>query len=309
MKIIKGLAIFALLNVFLGCFDPPEFEPTPLIDFIRLEFVEVGGFGDPDSLNLFIDFRDGDGDLGLYPNDPNHISDPYNDINYFLADNSGDLKVAPTWRLYTNLPNIIKLDQGTSGKLATSRTRDNPLYSYLPAFSTDSCYYYRYFHESTLDTAYYAYDTVYVESINENIIDNSYNIIDTLISTQGQPNIYVLLDTFYFEPNPYHNNITVDFLVKEIVGNNVVWKQFDWVEFNCDLNGLPGTSFDARFPVLTDNSRTVEGTLKYAMKSTGFLALFSIKTLKLRVTIRDRALRKSNTIETPEFTLSEIKKG
>jgi hypothetical protein len=40
--------------------------------------------------------------------------------------------------------------------------------------------------------------------------------------------------------------------------------------------------------------------------STGFQAIFGQKTLKLQVTIYDRALNTSNTIETPEFRLEEI---
>ena len=42
---------------------------------------------------------------------------------------------------------------------------------------------------------------------------------------------------------------------------------------------------------------------------TGFLFLFSVKTLKLRITIQDRMLNKSNTIESGDFTLQQIKKS
>ncbi len=108
------------------------------------------------------------------------------------------------------------------------------------------------------------------------------------------------VDTLYFELNPDHYNIEIDFLVKNTDGT---FTEFDWrKEFsfpNC------GTSFDGRFPILfkDEPGSPLEGSLKYRMGSIGFKALFSIKTLKLRIQIKDRALNKSNEIFTPEFTL------
>jgi hypothetical protein len=37
--------------------------------------------------------------------------------------------------------------------------------------------------------------------------------------------------------------------------------------------------------------------------------LFSIKTLRLRIKVRDRALNESSIIYTPKFTLNDIRKG
>jgi hypothetical protein len=107
-------------------------------------------------------------------------------------------------------------------------------------------------------------------------------------------------DTLYFELNPNHYNIEVDFLVKNGDGS---FTEFDWrTEFdypNC------GGTFDGRFPVLykDEPGSPLEGKIRYGMVSPGFKALFSIKTLKLRVQIKDRALNKSNIVETAEFTL------
>ena len=52
--------------------------------------------------------------------------------------------------------------------------------------------------------------------------------------------------------------------------------------------------------------RALEGEINYSMVSGGFSAIFGNKTLKLEVTIYDRALNASNTMETPEFRLEEI---
>jgi hypothetical protein len=123
-----------------------------------------------------------------------------------------------------------------------------------------------------------------------------YNCINWEVSTDNTGKV----DTFYFELNPDHYNIEVDFLVKNPDGT---FTEFDWTEEfnypNC------GTSFDGRFPILykEEPGTPLEGILRYSMGSIGFKALFSVKTLKLRVQIKDRALNKSNEIFTPEFTL------
>lgn len=113
------------------------------------------------------------------------------------------------------------------------------------------------------------------------------------------------VDTFYFQNNPYHHNIRVDYLVKN---NDGTFTEFDWTtEFSYPLCGI---TFDGRFPVLSrDLSRAaaLDGKIRYGMTSTGFNVLFNIKTLKLRITIIDRALNVSNTVETPEFTLQQIR--
>lgn len=113
------------------------------------------------------------------------------------------------------------------------------------------------------------------------------------------------LDTFYFQRNPYHYNIRVDYLVKN---NDGSFTEFDWTEeFAYPQCGI---TFDGRFPILSrdlSRSAALDGKIRYGMASTGFNILFSIKTLKLRITIFDRALNRSNAVETPEFTLQQIR--
>ncbi len=107
-------------------------------------------------------------------------------------------------------------------------------------------------------------------------------------------------DTLYFELNPDYNNITVEYLVKNSDGS---FTEFDWREaFNYPNCGI---SFDGRFPILYKDSpgAPLEGVIVYGMGSIGFKILFGSKTLKLRVQIKDRALHKSNFVETNEFTL------
>ena len=132
-----------------------------------------------------------------------------------------------------------------------------------------------------------------------------YNCINWEIKTLNN-----VVDTFYFQLNPNHYNFFVDFFVFDNALGD--YKEFDWQkEFfypNC------GLTFDGRFPILSKDlgqATPLDGTIRYAMQSAGFPILFSNKTLKLKITVQDRALHKSNTVETiPPFTLQQItKKG
>lgn len=129
-----------------------------------------------------------------------------------------------------------------------------------------------------------------------------YNCINWEIITVDQ----TILDTLYFQLNPNHYNIFIDFLVKN---NDGTFTEFDWrTAFTYPNCGIP---FDGRFPILSKDLNQpvpLEGKIHYGMTSVGFKFQFSIKTLKLRIYIQDRALNQSNVIETPEFTLQSIKR-
>jgi hypothetical protein len=112
-------------------------------------------------------------------------------------------------------------------------------------------------------------------------------------------------DYRYTEFNLNYYNIFVDFYTQN---SDLTFTKFDPASYFkrpfCDIKGYNG-----RFPILSKDlgkSSPLDGKLIYTMKSLGFEALFSIKTLKLVVTIQDRALNKSNTVETKEFKLKDI---
>src|SRR5690606_27410491 len=107
-------------------------------------------------------------------------------------------------------------------------------------------------------------------------------------------------DTILFKPNPFHNNIRVEFLVQN---NDETYSKFDWSQIAC------GTTYDGRFHVVEDRTRAVEGTIRYSMTSIDSLQLSNIRNLNLRATISDRALHHSNVIETRPFKLNDIRKG
>jgi hypothetical protein len=284
MKALKGLLLFGISMGVTACFDPPEFPITPEIDFEGIYFREAKAVGERDSLVLTISFRDGNGDLGLSSTD---IDPPYHDVNYYLATTTDTSKVEKE-TVYLELPQFVSVPSNPSGKLVTVRTARDPAYSSLnlPQYVDDqsSC-------------TYYTYTYVLVDEDDKEIFDDTYNI-DTVLAYPGIDKIYVLLDTFYYKRNPNYANIEVEFWVKE--GNG--YKLFDWEKEFCTI------SFNQRFPVLSEKEGPLEGSLEYAMVTSGMKTIFSIKTLKLRVRIRDQDLNNSDWIETPEFTLDKIKR-
>jgi len=115
-----------------------------------------------------------------------------------------------------------------------------------------------------------------------------------------------VVDTLYFQLNPDHYNIFVDYLIKQ---PNGTFEKYDW---NAQYV-YPGCVVDpyfGRFPILFKETpgSPLEGVINYALKSSAFNLIFSTGTLKLRVYIKDRALNVSNVIETPEFTLQQIRR-
>ena len=130
-----------------------------------------------------------------------------------------------------------------------------------------------------------------------------YNCTNWEVLTQNQK----VTDTLYFELNPNQHNIFITFQIKDASGQ---FQDFDFSSFYtyplCEVIGFKG-----RFPVLSkDLSQPgpLEGTIRYAMISAGFNFIFSIRTLRLKIKVQDRALNISNEIFTPEFTLQSIRK-
>jgi hypothetical protein len=282
MKPVKSVFLFVIsLVTFSSCFNPPEFDDTPQIDFKGVYFKDAQAIGQKDSLVLTISFRDGNGDLGLTADE---IDPPYNDINYYL-EKDGQLTPIGKRARYSNLPQFVDVPDGPNpGKLVTVRTRKNPAYSSLPSFNDPyAC-------------TFYIYDSLYISEEHENVFDDTYKLYKTYTSPSN-PDVFVLLDTFYFQRNPNYLNIEVDFMVKQSDNSYV---EFDWEKEFCT------SAFNQRFPRLSEEDGPLEGDLQYALVSTGIRSVFNNRTLKLRVTIRDRALNASNTVESEDFLLDDI---
>jgi len=303
MKIIKGLMLFALLVVCASsCFNPPEFSNTPKISLEDIYFGVSPGNTKPDSVVLSIKFQDGDGDLGLEDNPQSdltkylaHSSDPFHPKTYFLA-NGGDLIPVSTYTAYTDetppryFTPVLNLGESQEGKLATDRTREDPPYTDLPPnVFPDECY-------------HYTETDLYVVGGDARVLDNSYNIIDTM--TDFTVPVYIVHESFYTEKNPNNFNIEVEWFVYNV--DSAKYVVFNWEEQNAAVGCAP--SFDGRFPVISQSDNALEGVIHYSMKSNGFLILFSTSKFKLRIQIKDLALNRSNYIETEELTLQDIRR-
>jgi hypothetical protein len=286
MKIVKGFCILVISVVLGSCFDPPEFPNVPQIEFRSIEFKRGV---DTDSLILTISFRDGDGDLGFDAANPEFISYPYNNLIFYRTNVNGELIPLNTVAGVFNNDtlNILDIVNPSPGTLVYPRTKNNPLYSTLPAYNC-------------VDYEYLLSANLWIHESAVSLLDNpTEQLIDTT-TTQGYGKFYQLQDTLYMDVNPNHYNIEVDFFVHEPGHPNAGpdgFREYDWRVEYCVQ------SFDGRFPQLSGNDNALEGTLRYSMNSLGFRAIFSVRTLKLRVSIKDRLLHQSNVIETGPFTL------
>ena len=286
MKVIKGLVLFCFLAVCVSaCFEPPEFTNTPEISYSKIQFKEVEGAGTNDSLILYINFKDGDGDLGLDQNNLEYSAEPYQSSYYFLTTAGCSTGQCDTTKVSTQIvekdgvPYFLLNTNGIAGKLVTNKTRLQPGYSYLPAYSNNNC-------------EFYSPDKILVPAA---AADASYNITDT-IQDNLKNNYYVIEEPMLYKKNPNHYNIEVRFFVFEGAAGFV---EFNWNKLCYE--------YDGRFPFLSSQSSALEGTLRYGMANPSFLPLFSVKSLKLEVRIRDRALNVSNKVSTPQFTLDGIR--
>jgi hypothetical protein len=116
-----------------------------------------------------------------------------------------------------------------------------------------------------------------------------------------------ILDTLSVLYNPNFYNIRIDIYTKNFDGS---FTKFDWNKFNGYPNCPVPPDFSGRFPVLSvDPSKKspLEGILTYNLVRSEILKIiFKPNILKLKITITDRALNRSNELETPEFTLQSI---
>jgi hypothetical protein len=289
MKAIKGLGLFVVLGIVISsCFNPPEFAIEPVITLDDMYLIVSNTPSVPDSLVIILSFKDGDGDLGLENTldaNPAHFFSPFNIRNFYLTRDNQLVKIAsgPTNFNAPRFYDVIDVLEET-GKLVTKRTIDRGNYPGIPAYSPGSCV--------------WAIDTMYVDS-RDGIIDKStVNVIDSVTKT-SYPKVYVVVDTFYVEQNPYRNNITVEFWEQPTNGG-------DLVPVNFGNACLP--AFDGRFPVLSykDEGTPLEGVLTYSLKSNEIRNRLTFNFFKLKIKIQDRALHTSNEIETKLVSIDKL---
>lgn len=179
MRWISGLLLVSILLAFDSCFEAPHFADTPEIEFENLVFKDPANSVDADSLILTINFKDGDGDLGL-GSDENFS--PFNDKIYFLLDGTPIYFDAGT-----NMAKVIT-DPNYHGQMIsflTKRTASG--YDTLPDLVTPyDCTNWEVVNDSlghALDTLYYKLNTyhynIFVDFyIKRNDSSNQYDLYD-----------------------------------------------------------------------------------------------------------------------------------
>ncbi|MEP0711829.1 hypothetical protein [Algoriphagus sp.] len=124
----------------------------------------------------------------------------------------------------------------------------------------------------------------------------SYNPIDWLVDPIV--NNQIVKDTVWVKQNPNQFNIFVRFFIKR----NGQFTEFRWQD--------PPffTTFNGRFPriLTTEEGQAVEGDIRYGMLSSGWQSIFRNDTIRIDVSIQDRALNRSNEVSSPEVTLAQI---
>lgn len=235
-----------------ACEPPPELSIIPNISYEKLEYIASDITSD--SLILYLNFEDGDGDVGLEGTENEYPYHPFN----FILDSEGK-RVTIGGNSYTPPFYSVPLD-----------------YSFRPI----------------------AEGVLFSEADNRPSFScRDYEIIEYFVG-QNQTET----DTFYIQKNPNHRNIYIEFYRK--VGNN-----YEFIDWNTVFGSGCNLDFNARFPIFDKDNmgRSLSGTLRYAMVSSGFEIILKKDTFKIKTYIKDRALHDSNYAESPDLTLDMIK--
>lgn len=266
-KIWNWALLFAITPVlFYTCQEPDPFPNTPRIYFNNIEYVEILENGSQDSLILYFDFEDGNGDLGL---EGFETQAPYNDYNFYYDASSTLITFNQT---DVELP-ITKFD-----------------------YQNDA------FQEYNEDIRP-EYDCINYEILYINYQDRTY-LSPGQEPDESQSGLFEL-DTIFLERNPFRNNIEVKYFRKRGFDQyeEIDWR-FVANEFGCGLTYdgrfpvLDGESISS--------SSSLEGTIKYSMNSFGFRTLLRKDTFNIQFRIFDRALNASNWSETGDITLDQL---
>lgn len=273
MKSVVPLTIVICAAVLLvnSCSAPTPLSNTPKISLNDVFYKDIDG--GQDSLVLLLDFEDGNGDIGL---DATQTFHPYHEYDAI-------------WSFDGTLVTIGDQDPLLPFLASTPPFFYNPLPDELE-FSL--------FSDTDVRTEYNCqdYEIVYVSSAQTSFIP-----LEVGDNVDLDPNEFSI-DTILVRRNQDRYNIFVDFFRK-------VGTEYEFIDWRSafDSNGC-GFDFNARFPVFDHDNigSSLEGTIKYTMRSAGFNIILRQDVFKLRIWIQDQALNDSNVIETEDLTLGDL---
>ncbi|TRX62121.1 hypothetical protein FNH22_02025 [Fulvivirga sp. M361] len=165
------------------------------------------------------------------------------------------------------------------------------------------------FQNETLDDLLILADTAVIDTL-PSYTNSSFPCLFWDENPQIEVNGQALDTIVYFQPNERHNNIIIKFFVDFNNDGEIdeATEEFDWRTIN---PGVCNTDYSGRFRVLDpealDRPAPLEGTITRRMvQLVPFTNYLGDGLIKLKVTMFDREGNRSNTIDTPLFTLDEI---
>lgn len=266
-KILLALFLAVCLVLTIqSCNEPDPFPTTPQIQFNNLQYIELTENGNPDSLILYFDFQDGDGNLGL-EGDENYV--PYQDYNFYFDANN---------QLITY--NQTELDLPISIY--------DPEVDAIVAFDED---------------IRPSYDCINYEILYVNYEDRTY-LLPGVDPDEVDLSDYEQ-DTIFLQKNPFRNNIEVKYYRKRGRDryDEIDWRYLT-SEFGCGISfdgRFPILDFES-----AAESASLEGTIKYSMVSTGFRTVLRKDTFNIKFRIMDRSRNRSEYAETGDVTLDQL---
>jgi hypothetical protein len=291
---MKSARLLSLLwIVMLGCnSDEPSYPIIPFIEGATLEYAKGFNF---DSLLLDFNYRDGDFDLGLSPEES--LDSPYHYSDFYMLSGTALTKTVPTG-IPTDYRMVID-PRNHPGKIATRRRLKNA--------GIDL---------STFPCSDFYRGLVLIRTTDTHIIDEEDDTQFELVGNEYYINVY---DTFLIEANPNHYNITVDYLVEQADGAFSVFDWNEWAQKVSPWNCGYGYSYNGRFPkppshpskrvssgpFIMRRTGKFSGSMHYKMASLGYPKIFGGKRIKVRVSIKDRELHESNVIETAPILIPQ----
>ena len=133
MRFIQQISIITLLLTGLAsCFDPPEYPVTPSITYENVVFKDSDDPTISDTLVVSINFKDGDGNLGI---DGTLNVPPFNNRWYFRTSPATQCESGlsePCSKIQRSVYDPAKLDEYITYKMR----RTTPGYDTLPEFKT-----------------------------------------------------------------------------------------------------------------------------------------------------------------------------
>ncbi len=272
MKLIRNMLCAVLLMAGLNaCFDTPTYPVVPQIEILNdeLYYGKSKKIDGNDSIVVAIKFKDGDGDIGLSDSDIDNLKFAQQ-YYYFIKDN------------------FLIIDSKSENNDPSMKIINYQFKKRNPSVLID------------INPA----GAENLQPLSKYDFVTPYNCTNWELRRDKNG---VVIDTIFTAFNRYRSNIFVDFYTVESNRDTTRFDPFTYYIYpNCETTGYNGA-----IPILSKDlgkKSPLDGKIIYSIKDPDFEGLFSIKTLRLRISIIDRELHKSNTVFSKDFKLSSIKR-